>query len=281
MADNTPPSPNTNSETSQEKIAKRVSTIVLTGTCTLGALGMAMAIVDLVRGGSESINILQILFSAILPLFGTWIGTILAYYFSKENLMAANQTVQHLVNSITSDKKLETTKAKDVMITLDKLKYVLYKSGADDKINLKTDFLDFLKKENIQRVILLDENKVAKYVIHKSIIEGFIAEKYFSQEGTDPDNQDNPQPGDDQPTGTPTAKELTFADLKASSDPMIKDILENGIKFINENANLSDAKTLIKNFKACNDVFITKNGNPDEPILGWITNKTIADHSVV
>jgi hypothetical protein len=90
MSNNTPPSSNPTPETPQEKIAKRVSTIVLIGTCVLGVLGMAMAIVNIAtREPDEAKEILQILFSAILPLFGTWIGTILAYYYSKENLEAA------------------------------------------------------------------------------------------------------------------------------------------------------------------------------------------------
>ena len=229
-------------------------------------LGISMAIVSMVtqKGGiGEAKEILQILFSAILPLFGTWIGTILAYYFSKENLAAANATVAHLVNSITSDKKLETIKAKDVMIAIDKLIIVPYATGTDDsKLNLKTDFLDFLSKNNIQRVILLDENKVAKYVLHKSTIQEFITEQGFA----------NP--------ATPTPA-LTFADLKTNGNTSIQAILKDGVKFIKEDANLSDAKVLIKNYTACNDVFITKTGLATEPVLGWVTDKTIAENSIV
>jgi hypothetical protein len=289
MSNNTPPSSNPSPETPQEKIAKRVSTIVLIGTCVLGVLGMAMAIINIANGDSdEAKEILQILFSAILPLFGTWIGTILASYYSKENLEAANKTVAHLVNSITSDKKLETTKAKDVMIPLAKLFYIEYKTGTDDKtLNLKTDFLNFLKEKGIQRVILLDENKIAKYVIHKSTIEGFIAEQYFNSQTTATNTP--AQPADSPPGDEPTpptnageeAKALTFDDLKTKGDENIKAILKDGIKFIKEEANLSDAKVLIKNYVACNDVFITKNGSGNEPVLGWITDKTIAESSIV
>ncbi len=264
----------------QEKVAKTVSTIVLWGTCVLGALGMSIAIVA-IRSGSirESKEILQILFSAILPLFGTWIGTILAFYFSRENLLAANQTVRHLVDNITSDKKLESTKARDVMIPIGKLKYVEYKSNSDDKsFNLKTHFLNFLTDNKISRVILLDENKFARYVLHKSTIEGFIAEQYFSAQETG----NSPAPPPDPPaTASLLAKELTFADLISKGNASVKDILMNGVKFIKEDANLSDAKVLIRNFPACNDVFITKNGLPGEPVLGWITNVTIAENSLV
>jgi len=256
----------TQTSPAQEKVAKTVTVIVLIGTCVFGALGISMAVVAMsVKGGSvaDAKDILQILFSAILPLFGTWIGTILAYYFSKENLAAANQTVRHLVNSITSDNKLETIKAKDVMIPTNKLKYIEYKTGTDDStLNLKDNFLKFVKDNDIQRVILLDENKCAKYVLHKSTIQEFIIEQGFA---TSP---------------TPT-QGLTFADLKNNGNARIQEILKDGVKFIKEDANLSDAKVLITNYTPCNDVFITKNGMPTEPVLGWITDKTIAENSIV
>ncbi|WP_295795048.1 hypothetical protein [Mucilaginibacter sp.] len=259
------------SNTPQAVVANNVTRIVLIGTCVLGVLGISIAIVDTAKGKtSEAKDVLQTLFATILPLFGTWIGTILAYYFSKENLAAANQTVKSLVTSLTSSTKLETLKAKDVMIQVDKLVYVEYKTGADDTtFDLSTKFLDFINTNKISRVILLDENKVAKYVLHKSTIEGFIAEQYFATQKS-------------AAAGTTVAlPPLTFADLKAKGNANVQDILKDGIKFVKEDANLSDAKTLISNYKVCNDVFITKSGLATEPVLGWITDKTITENSIV
>jgi hypothetical protein len=328
----------------QEKVAKTVTTIVLVGTCVLGALGMSIAIVAMCQKNfAGAKDILQILFSAILPLFGTWIGTILAYYFSRENLLAANQTVQHLVNKITSDDKLKTIKARDVMIPIDQLTFKPYPTGTDDsKINLKTDFLDFINSKKISRVLLLDENKNGKYVLHRSTIEGFIAEQYFNSpqdEGTAPQDGGTTPPADEGTTppqdggttpprdegtaplqeggttppqeggttppadagptpsrdGGPTLpagaaasgstpsspRALTFADMKLKGNASVQAILRDGVKYIGEDASLADAKLLIKSFSVCNDVFITKNGAANEQVLGWITDKTIAEHSIV
>jgi hypothetical protein len=280
MANGTTPSPVPPSSPSngsdQKELAKRVSTIVLIGTCAFGLLGITMAIISMFNGeGTEHAKeILQILFSAILPLFGTWIGTVLAYYFSKENLKAANDTVQHLVNTLSSSKKLEITKARDVMIPLANLKHLDYPKNADDtQYNLKTNFLDYIKKEGISRVILLDENNAAKYVLHKSVIEGFIAQKYFQLQGANAANVGG--------VSTTTLQDLTFADMKKDGDEKIQAILKNGVKFISEDANLADARLLMQNFAECNDVFITKNGTANETVLGWITDKTIAENSIV
>jgi hypothetical protein len=255
----------------KETLAKRIASIVLWGTITFGILGIFLAIVALFREGvTSSKEILQILFSTILPLLGTWIGTVLAFYFSRENLIAANQTVQHLVNKLTSDKKLEAIKAKDIMIPLASLKYKQYPTGSDDaKINLKTDFLQFIKDNKISRVILLDEENHARYVLHKSTIESFLSNQYFEKLKAAANGV------------SPQTIDLSFADLKKSDDQNIQAVLKNGVKFISENANLADAKLLMKSFSECNDVFITKTGSPNEPVLGWITDKTIAENSVV
>jgi hypothetical protein len=261
----------------QEQLAKVVTIIVLAGTISFGLLGISIGIVALSNAkGSihDAKEILQFMCSAILPLFGTWIGTILAFYFSKDNLLAANQTVQHLVNKLTSDQKLASIKARGVMIPLVDLIYKNYPTGADDtKIFLETDFLDFLSTHSISRVILLNENKLIKYVLHKSIIEQFIAEQYRSLLNTALSSP---------PTAVidPSAK-LTFANFKASANIVIQNVLKDGAKVIQEEATLAEAKMIMMNVKLCNDVFLTKSGNSEEPVLGWITDKTIVENSTV
>jgi len=262
---------NDNSNDIKSSLAKRITTLVLGGTITFGLLGIAMAIVALCSGGvDDAEKILQLMFSSLLPLLGTWIGTILAFYFSRENLLAANQTVGMLVDKITSDKKLQSIMAKDVMISIDKLKYIEYKSETNDgEINLKTQFLNYLDENNISRIILLDENRVAKYVLHRSIIEGFISEQIFKNADKGPMDNDS------------INSLISFKNMKENGNEKTKKILLGGIRFIKENGSLADAKLLMKNAPECNDVFITKSGLNTEPVLGWITDKTISENTVV
>lgn len=245
----------------RERIAKTVTFFVLSLTALI-AIG-AILIIKGEKDDTQRFAHFKDIVAILLPLWGTWIGTVLAYYFSKDNFESANKSVRNLVDIITSDKKLASTKAKDVMIPIDKLTYKPYPTvTVDTTINLKTDFLDFIDISKISRVILLDENKCAKYVLHRSTIEGFVAEQGFINP---------PVP----------AQGLTFADLKANGNENVQAILNDGVKFIKEEANLSDAKVLIKNYAACNDIFVTKNGVSTEPVLGWITDKTIAESSIV
>jgi hypothetical protein len=44
-------------------------------------------------------------FNALLPLLGTWVGTVLAYYFSRKNFESASQSVERMV-TLTTEQKL-------------------------------------------------------------------------------------------------------------------------------------------------------------------------------
>lgn len=262
----------------KESIARTITKIVLYGTVAFGLLGLMIAVISIFAPTKDigpAKEIMQILFSTILPLLGTWLGTVLAFYFSKDNFEAANRSVQHLVEKLTSEKKLASIKAKDVMIPLDKLIYKEYTTGTDDStINLKTDFLDFINGANptgkkISRIMLLDENKVAKYVLHRSLLEGFIADQFFKRST----QQDV--------SAATNLFTVTFKDMKEQGNEMVQRVLANGIKWIPEMGSLSDARLLLKNTPECNDVFITKSGSSTEPVMGWITDKTIAENLIV
>jgi hypothetical protein len=300
----------TETVSNRERIAKTVTYFVLSLTA-LVAIGSVIIIQS--EDPKDRFGHYKDVLAILLPLWGTWIGTVLAYYFSKDNFESANKSVQNLVNSITSDKKLESTKAKDVMIPLGQLTYKDYQSEADaDKYELKKDFLDWVTEKKISRVILLDNNKCAKYVLHKSIIEGFIAEQYFKSvdnpppppppndvdaddgqrehpedaalgQGNDAANNQPANPPQNNPERNPPTppKNLTFGDLRIKGNANVQAILKDGIKFIKEDANLAEAKTLIKNYAVCNDVFITKTGLETDPVMGWITDKTISESSIV
>lgn len=300
----------TETVSNRERIAKTVTYFVLSLTA-LVAIG-AIIIISTDVSNNQKFQDFKDVLAILLPLWGTWIGTVLAYYFSKDNFESANKSVQNLVNSITSDKKLESIKAKEVMIPLEKLTYKDYKSETDaDNYELKKDFLDWLAEKKISRVIILDNNKCAKYVLHRSIIEGFIAEQYFTTTdgppppppgganagGEQEENKDaetegksdnianneaaNPPHNSPPENSSKSPRTLTFGDLRKKGSASVQAILKDGVKFIKEDANLAEAKTLIKNYAICNDVFITKTGLEMEPVLGWITDKTIAENLIV
>jgi chemotaxis protein histidine kinase CheA len=130
--------------TPRERIARNVTTLAIVGTIVLGL--SALIFVLFIKNGDAAIDkklqLIQYVFTALLPLWGTWMGTVMAFYFSKENFMAANESVKNLVAQITPAQKLESTKCKDVMITYDKIKPFQVSSPAPIEDSAATEATD-------------------------------------------------------------------------------------------------------------------------------------------
>ena len=250
---------NTPSRTNQrETIAKIISISVpaATGVIAISAIIFAIVISANSDDNKDAIDILKYTFTALLPLWGTWLGTVLAYYFSKENFESANENVRKLVTSVSAvNEKLKGIKAKDVMIPASKFKSTskTFDSETELKKCLITNIIAFSKKIDKNRLPVFI-GKELKHLIHISVFDRFI--RIMIEEGKD-------------------FKTLTFNDMLNCTDELIQNSLKNGTAFINEQANLLEAKTIMDSNTYCNDVFVTASGKNTEEVLGWITDKTI------
>src|SRR6201996_9802097 len=54
--------------------------------------------------------------TVILPMVGTWVGTVLAFYFGKEQLEAATRSVTSIARELTPDEKLRSIRVTEKMI---------------------------------------------------------------------------------------------------------------------------------------------------------------------
>ena len=212
--------------------------------------------------GSVSIN-LSFIGQTLLPLWGTWIGTVLAFYFSKANFEAASKSVQDAMKAMTPEEKIAKLLVKDVMLTLKDILYLDYDTESPKLIN---EIMKYPQFEPYKRFAVIDKNKVVKYMIHRSTFFQFIYQKYTEQKlsGEKPDTET-----------------LTLADLLCSTDEKIKNTLTRGIGFIPLYANLLDAKRVIDATDECQDVFVTQTGKASEPVLGLVTNSRIFQYAKV
>jgi hypothetical protein len=197
----------------------------------------------------------NVVMTAVLPLMGSWVGTVLAFYFSKDNFAAATRSVSEMAKQITSQEKLETTLAKDKMIPRDKM-FILREP---ETAKLKDILSQLNADKKGARIPFLQTNDFPRYIIHRSVIDQFLADKAMS--------------------GAPNLGELTLADLLADAD--IKAKIHQGFATVREDATLADVKKEMDKNPNCQDVFVTKTGTRDEPILGWITNGIIEDSSKI
>lgn len=199
-------------------------------------------------------------FTAIVGLVGTWVGTVIAFYFSKENFDAASASTQKLVDSITSKEKLSSTTAKEAMIPINKVKLLVLEKG----IGLEKYILKELKDTYLttyNRLPILNADKTIFGIAHKSLIVEFIAEQAIN--GKKPED-------------------LSLKDLL--DDPKIKSRVE-GFGTMDDDDVLVKAKRLMEKLSVgeviCHDIFITKDGSKNTEVIGWITNVEITKHSIV
>jgi len=100
----------------RQKLAARIVTI---GPIAIAVLSVvivgAAAFTNAGTGLKEST---QLVFTAVLPLVGTWVGTVLAFYFAKENFEAASRATKEILGI---DEKLKSILVSTVMIPISKI----------------------------------------------------------------------------------------------------------------------------------------------------------------
>jgi hypothetical protein len=194
----------------------------------------------------------------ILPMIGTWVGTVLAFYFGKEQLEAATRSVTAIARELTPEEKLRSIKVTEKMIP----RAAAYVAKTDpDKLKLLDAVANLDREKKGNRLPVLTSDDKPRYVIHRSTIDRFIAKAAAAGKKAD------------------ELQRLTLDDL--TDDPEFKPVLGNTFAIVPETATLADAKRAMDSFQSCQDVFITRTGASSEPVSGWITNVIIESNSRV
>jgi hypothetical protein len=225
----------------------------------------------------DALETAKYVFAAVLPLLGTWVGTVLAHYFQKETLAAANQSITDLAKTVGNAGKLASLPVKDFMIGPGKIVTLPpdLQGKQDSEIPLKK-VSDHLKNANRDRLPLFAGNKgsgAATYVVHLSKIEKYLADKALNAPATDAGPV------------APNIAALTLADLLKDVQPALT---FKNFSFVKESTTLADAKAAMDSMTStpgvpgnCYDIFVTATGSPSETVLGWITNDIINENAKV
>ncbi len=194
----------------------------------------------------------QLVFNSLLPLLGTWVGTVLAYYFSTKNFESASQSVQRMVGTLTTEQKLGQMFVEKEMIGPGQIvRYKIEAGKTPKEVPLKT--LLSLLGEKITRIPIVDANDAVLYIVHQSGLYKFVTNQTLKGRAVDIDV-------------------LTLQDL--IDDAQIKNWVSN-IVFVPESASVADAKKAMEAQTGCQDLIVTKTGSKTEPMLGWMTNVDI------
>lgn len=195
------------------------------------------------------------LLGILLPLIGTWVGTVLAFYFSQANFEAATKSTIDLHQQFrSSEEKLQSIKITDKMIPMSKVSAKLViEGGKAEKDYLLTDLITILETADTiprQRLPILDDQEHIKYILHRSFIDKYRSENI----------------------GEPNVANFTLQDmLDNSKDKSVP----SAFGVLPPTANLADAKHLIDQEADCSDVFVTEDGKKDSKVQGWVTNVDI------
>lgn len=227
------------------------------------ALGVALLIIvcgvalAVSQGDATRVETTRLIFAAVLPLIGTWVGTVLAFYFTSDNLKAAAAAQQSVTESTLSLVRglSPATPVTAIMIQVAGIspKEVVADDAAAQALKLDALYKS-MKDAGRARVPVLDASGVPLYVIHEPDIDKYAARSQGLQAG---------QLGDDQTV----AQLVADAELKAAI---------TAFAAVAPDADVGDARTKINTDPSIKDLFVTVGGTVTTKALGWITNSDLA-----
>jgi hypothetical protein len=234
-----------NSPPSADISTRRWLAVGIVGASILGIVAIS-AIAIALAGGSRA-ETSRLVFSSVLPLLGTWVGTVLAFYFARENLQAATESTLRLAGRETA------TPVTQVMIR--EAAFVAYDLAAGDRMEAVPLSAVREKMQALEpparRLPIRDASGAVVYVIHDSTLTAFA----------------------ESAGQTTTTLDKTIGDLLGV--PSFRELVE-AIGFVAEKATVAEARALMASIKNCNDIFVTTTGKRDERAIGWLTNTLLA-----
>jgi CBS domain-containing protein len=184
----------------------------------------------------------------VLPVLATWIGTVIAFYFGRENFEAANDQVSKLVSQIPGAEKVTET-ISSVMRALARTVHIKNSKAGQltvDEIEKKLD------ANKVPRLLIVNDDNHPMYVIHKSRIDGFKS------------------------GGGSSAATLDefLADRKASLGIEFGE--GTGFVTVAKDVAIDKAKRIMEAAAGCQDIIVTEKGGANEPVLGWVSNTRLS-----
>ena len=232
-----------------------------------GVIGLAIVVIGAAALDQKSSvkDTAQLIFTSVLPLLGTWVGTVLAYYYTRENYEAASRSTLEAVRS--GSQQLASTRVTDKMMPAAAIvKANVPPAKAIDDLLLK-DIGDLFDKllpngQKISRLLVVNDKFACIAIIHRSIWMEMLNTGAKQAPPVDP-ARDNLGKLLDKPYVSAVGK--TF-----------KDFITGTLAYIAIDRTLADAKAAMEAKPQCQDVIVTETGKSDERMQGWISNVDIS-----
>ena len=232
----------------RNRIAFWVTLGGMVGVTILGIVVIRLAAND--KRGEAS----QLVFGSLLPLLGTWVGTVLAFYFAKANYESA---ANHAKDLLGITERLRSTPVESVMLKMTDpgvTKRTLVPPEKPESLKI-AELLKILRDKGRNRLPVLNADGSLVFVIHLSVLTDYISKKALNG-------------GESKPMA-----DLTFSDLQTDDAQLYQQILAWAC--VRLGATLAEAKSAMEDIPGCSDVFVTTAGRKSDPVVGWLTNVEI------
>jgi CBS domain-containing protein len=237
------------------------SRLVLFSVGALVLLGIAIMVSAAFAGAEAVKNAAQLLLSSLLPVFGTWIGTVLAFYYTKENFESASRGTLDVVRAVTQ--RLTSTRVADAMMPRERIITLSIPArGSLRDVQVADVAAKFDSKgangQRISRLPIVGADGICRGLLHRGMWAEMLANAV-------------------QPFDPTTARLDTLLTLPypLREGQTYEEAILGSIAFVKENASVADAKAAMEQVRGCQDVIVTASGTRTEPFLGWISNVDI------
>lgn len=260
MPDSAPTPNNTLSEAeaiARSKIGRHVTYFALAIVFLLGFTAIMVALLSK-EPDKDRFTYVKDILTIILPLVGTWVGTVLAFYFSRENFVAAAKQTSDLVRQLTPEQRLQSISVTEAMLDMTAsttLKLTLARPEDAANIKVKADVVEaLLEKSKRNRLPIVDDVGRILYVVHRSYIDRFLVKRAEA--------------------GGTQLEDATLQDLLDADD--LKAVFQC-FAVVGKDARLIIVKQAMDGNSNCSDAFVTEDGTQGSKAIGWITNAIVQE----
>lgn len=208
----------------------------------VGSSAVSLVVLAVIAIYNDKENTMTI-FNMVLPVFASWVGTVLAFYFGRENFESANNQVRKIIEHLSPEERLDNP-VKNIMRS--KSQIITCPTIEENLITIKK----YLSDNSASRLIVMD-NEVVKYIIHTSSIDRYIAEGGVSQNSL-----------------------REFIDVEGKSNRQYGP--GNGFITVHQSKKIKEIKEIMLQNKSIQDVIITEDGSSNSAMLGWVSNIRIS-----
>jgi len=236
-----------------DSVVRTLLALTVTG---LGILGLAaVSMMALSNAPQEQkAEAARLVFASIVPLIGTWVGSVLAYYFTSQNLKAGSDTALAAVTAAGGISP--ETPVWKVMTSFGNIKPI--KTVADDNAARDVQLAGLygeLTNDRARIPIVTSGNHASPlYVVHMTDIEKYSASLT--------------------PPVGPRDLTQKLTDMLSSAGADFKGL--TSFVVVPESATLAEARAALRAVSGAKDVFVTSSGARNGTVLGWLTNSDLA-----